>query len=101
MVIIVCVALTADWMIGTMLANMPGIVLPLDYTVFIGPLVIVWYIVGELGSLAEHAVSMGAPAPVWLSKILDISKNAIDHAGETIAGSTDEGGEQDAEKPRH
>ena len=101
MVIIVCVALTADWIIGTMLANMPGIVLPFDYTVFIGPLVIVWYIVGELGSLAEHAVSMGAPAPAWLSKILDVSKNAIDHAGETIAGSTDEGGEQDAEKPRH
>ena len=52
MIVIVCVALVADWLIGMMLENLPGIALPFTYTVLIGPLVIVWYIIGELGSLA-------------------------------------------------
>ena len=55
MIVIVCVALVADWLIGTMLGNLPGVALPIEYTVLIGPLVIVWYVIGELGSLAEHA----------------------------------------------
>lgn len=85
MIIIVCVALVADWMIGTILGHIPGVVLPFDYSVLLGPLVIVWYILGELGSLAEHAVNMGAPVPEWLPRILDISKEAVDVAAETIA----------------
>ena len=63
MIIIVCVALMADWLIGSLLGHIPGIVLPFEYSVLLGPMVIVWYILGELGSLAEHAVSMGAPNP--------------------------------------
>ena len=84
MVIIVCVALVADWLIGTLIAHIPGVVLPFEYSVLLGPLVIVWYILGELGSLAEHAVSMGAKVPSWLPRILDISKDAVDAAAETI-----------------
>ena len=42
---------------------------------------IVWYIIGELGSLAEHAVTFGAPVPSWLRNILEIGKNAVDAAG--------------------
>lgn len=85
MVIIVVVALVADWLIGTLIAHLPGVILPFEYSVLLGPLVIVWYILGELGSLAEHAVSMGAKVPSWLPKILDISKDAVDAAAETIA----------------
>ena len=85
MVIIVCVALVADWLIGTLITNLPGVTLPFEYTVLIGPMVIVWYVIGELGSLAEHAVSMGAPVPSWLPRILDISKDAVDAAGDAIA----------------
>lgn len=90
MIIIVCVALAADWLIGTMLANLPGVALPFHYTVLIGPLVIVWYIIGELGSLAEHAVHMGAKVPSWLPKILAAGKSAVDAAGEQIAGDAEE-----------
>ena len=85
MVIIVCVALVADWLIGSLLSHIPGVTLPFDYTVLIGPMVIVWYVIGELGSLAEHAVSMGAKVPAWLPRILDISKEAVEAAGEAIA----------------
>lgn len=86
MILIVCVALMADWLIGTLLANLPVVELPFTYSVLFGPLVIVWYIIGELGSLAEHAVTMGAPVPPWLIRILDMSRDAIDNVGETITG---------------
>ena len=86
MIVIVCVALVADWLISAMMANLPGVTLPFDYTVLIGPLVIVWYIIGELGSLAEHAVNMGAKVPAWLPKILAAGKSAVDAAGDKIAG---------------
>lgn len=84
MVIIVCVALVADWLIGSMLGYLPGVTLPFAYTVLIGPMVIVWYIIGELGSLAEHAVNMGAPVPGWLPRILAVGREAVDAAGDTL-----------------
>ena len=85
MVVMVCVALVTDWLIGTLLRELPGISLPFEYSVLLGPLVMVWYIIGELGSLAEHAVSLGAKAPVWLLRILEVSREAVDAAGDTIA----------------
>ena len=36
MIVIVCVALVADWLISAMMANLPGVTLPFDYTVLIG-----------------------------------------------------------------
>lgn len=42
--------------------------------------------IGELGSLAEHAVNMGAKVPAWLPKILAAGKSAVDAAGDKIAG---------------
>lgn len=86
MILIVCVALVADWLIGTLLGNLPMVELPFAYGVLLGPLVIVWYVLGELGSLAEHAVAMGAPVPGWLPKILDIGKEAVDKAGDALTG---------------
>lgn len=85
MVIVVCVALMADWLIGSLISHLPGVTLPFTYSVLLGPMIIVWYIIGELGSLAEHAVNMGAKVPGWLPRILDISKEAVDAAGEAIA----------------
>lgn len=86
MILIVCVALVADWLIGTLLANLPVVQLPFTYSVLLGPLVIVWYVIGELGSLAEHGVAMGAPVPWWLVKFLSMSKDAINGAGEALTG---------------
>lgn len=88
MILIVCVALVADWLIGTLLGNLPMVELPFTYSVLLGPLVIVWYVIGELGSLAEHGVAMGAPVPGWLVRILDLSKEAIDSAGEALSGES-------------
>lgn len=95
-ILVVCISLVADWLVGAILGNIPAIQLPFDYTVLLGPIVILWYIIGELGSLAEHAVTFGAPVPSWLQSILEISKNAVDAAGERLAGGQDE---DEADKP--
>ena len=89
-IVIVCVALVADWLIGGMLANIPSVTLPFDYNVLISPVVICWYIFGELGSLAEHGISMGAPVPKWLIKLLDAGKKAMDAAGDKLVGDEEE-----------
>ena len=85
MIVIVCVACSADWLLGVMLVSLPGVTLPFEYTVLLGPLVVVWYILGELGSLAEHGVSMGAPVPKWLVRLLAAGKKAVDAAGDKMA----------------
>ena len=90
MIVIVCVACAADWLLGSMLGNLPGVTLPFEYTVLVGPLVVVWYIIGELGSLAEHGVNMGAKVPPWLVKLLAAGKNAVDAAGDKLLGSDEE-----------
>ena len=90
MILVVAIALVADWLIGTIIGHVPGITLPFTYSVLLGPLVIVWYVIGELGSLAEHAVTFGAPVPGWLTRILEISKNAVDTAGAKLTGGEEQ-----------
>ena len=90
MIVIVCVALVADWLIGGMLENLPGVTLPFEYSALLGPLVMVWYVFGELGSLAEHGVSMGAPVPKWLVRLLAAGKEAVNAAGDKLAGDETE-----------
>ena len=96
--LLVCIALVADWLIGTILGHIPAVSLPFEYSVLLAPLVIVWYIIGELGSLAEHAVTFGAPVPSWLRNILEIGKNAVDAAGESIAGESGQDSGEDTNK---
>ena len=84
MILVVCIALVADWLIGSILGHIPAVSLPFEYSVLLAPLVIVWYIIGELGSLAEHAVTMGANVPSWLMGMLEAGKNAVDAAGDQI-----------------
>jgi toxin secretion/phage lysis holin len=76
----VIVAGAFDMLIGTILSNIPGIKLPVDYTVLLCPLVLVWYILTEMGSIAENAAAMGAPVPPFLLKALQKGKDAADEA---------------------
>ena len=61
----VLVACLLDAAIGQAAANLPGF--PIDYSVFLGPLVVVWYILTECGSIVENAGALGAPIPKWLA----------------------------------
>ena len=76
MVVVVIVAAMADGVLGVAVENLP--VLGIQYTVLILPVVLVWYIFTELGSIAENAAAMGAPVPEGLIKLLAAGKRAAE-----------------------
>lgn len=86
MMVVVVVAAGADLLIAAILANLPLVDLPVAYTGLLCPVVLVWYIVTELGSIAENGAAMGAPVPRWLTKLLAMSRSAVDQAGEELGG---------------
>lgn len=90
MIVVVIVAAGADLLISLVVENITAIQLPFEYGGMICPVVLVWYVVTELGSIAENAVAMGAPVPGWLTKLLKISKDAIDNAGDQMTGGNDD-----------
>ena len=68
MVVVVLVSALTDGVLGMAVANLPGLGLQPNGVVL--PVVLVWYIFTELGSIAENAAAMGAPVPAWLVRIL-------------------------------
>ena len=93
MIFAVLVAGIADLVIG-LIIRMGGITLPFEFTVLLSAVVTAWYTLTELGSIAENAVRMGAKVPAWLTRILKISADAVDKAGEKLAGKDKSGEEQ-------
>lgn len=76
MLIVVVVAFVTDKVVSVSLNNMEW--LPFNYKFLVLPVILVWYIFTELGSIAENAVEMGAPIPEWLPKMLEAGKDAAD-----------------------
>lgn len=93
MIVVVLVAAGADLVLALVLDHLPAIELPFAYSGLVCPIVLVWYVVTELGSITENAVVMGAPVPGWLTRLLKVSKEVIDDAGEKIAGADSEDSE--------
>ncbi len=87
MIVVVMVSAMADLLISAAVAHLP---LTWKYPGMIAPIVLVWYIVTELGSITENAVQMGAPVPEWLVRMLAIGKSTIDQAGNHICEKGDE-----------
>ena len=56
-----------------------GIDLPIDVGPLVTPIVLLWYIITELGSIIENAGKLGAPVPEWLKSSLKDYKEKIDH----------------------
>lgn len=79
-VLVVVVALLGDFILGVMISHIP--VLEIAWPNLLGPLVLAWYIVTELGSILENAVKMGAKVPGWIVKIFDATLKMVDKAGE-------------------
>lgn len=72
-----------DLVIGLLIDNVPGIALPFEYNVFFCALVVVWYILTELGSIVENAGALGAPVPEWLAHAIAALQDRVDEtAGE-------------------
>ena len=89
MIVVVLVAAGTDLLLATVLANLPLVALPVEYSGLVCPVVLVWYIVTELGSMVENAAVMGAPVPKWLKKLLALGKDAVDAAGDKLGGEED------------
>ena len=54
-----------------------GIELPWSGAV-IFPLVVIWYILTETGSIVENAIKCGAPCPAWLRDKIKSAKDKLD-----------------------
>lgn len=76
MILVVLVAAIADGIMAVILGNIPA--LHMEWPGLVLPLVLAWYIITELGSILENAVSLGAKVPSWLIKILKASIKAVD-----------------------
>lgn len=90
MIVVVLVAAGVDLLLEAALEHLPGIELPFAFGGLVCPMVLVWYIITELGSIAENGVSLGARVPGWLVKLLAIGKDAVDSAGEKMVGEHDD-----------
>ena len=75
MVVVVAVAALADGVLGMMLHSVP-VKMPINYTVLILPIVLIWYILTELGSVLENATLMSNNVPKFLVRILAVAKDA-------------------------
>lgn len=90
MVVVVLVSAGADMLLAIVVERIPAIQLPFELGGLICPVVLVWYIVTELGSITENAMAMGAPVPNWLSRLLAAGKDAVDAAGDALAPDKEE-----------
>lgn len=90
MVVVVLVSAGADMLLAIVVERIPAIQLPFELGGLLCPVVLVWYIVTELGSITENAMAMGAPVPNWLSRLLAAGKNAVDAAGDALAPDKEE-----------
>lgn len=83
MVVVVLVCALTDAVLAVAVANLPGLGLEVNGVVL--PVVLVWYIFTELGSIVENAAAMGANVPEKLVKLLAAGKAAVEKGGaETV-----------------
>lgn len=77
-----------DLVIGLLVDHMPGVELPFEYRVLFCALVVVWYILTEIGSIIENAGLLGAPVPRWLQSAIEKLRDRVDESA--CAGAPDE-----------
>lgn len=83
MVVVVLVCALTDAVLAVAVANLPGLGLEVNGVVL--PVVLVWYIFTELGSIVENAAAMGANVPEKLVKLLAAGKAAVEKdSAETV-----------------
>ena len=80
MILVVTVSAIAD---GVMTMMASGGILGIDWPGLVLPLVLIWYIITELGSILENAVKMGAKVPAWLVNFLKAGIRLAESAGDS------------------
>lgn len=84
MMFVVIVSMIADFVIMTICDNLPHDAIRFDWPMAIFPMVTMWYILTEIGSIIENAIGMGANVPAWLPKILNATIHAVENVGEAV-----------------
>lgn len=79
MIFVVLIAAIADGVLCIVMEFIPALA-SINYTTVILPVVLVWYIFTELGSVAENSAAMGAAVPKFLVRILAATKQAAEDA---------------------
>lgn len=87
MVLIVLAAWVADIAISVACTIWPT---HIDWPGAVMPMVMVWHIVTEIGSILENAIKMGAPCPQWLLRRIKGAKDAMDAVGKDKEENCDE-----------
>lgn len=77
-IVAVLVAALLDLTLGHLLGQMPPGTVPIEYHGLLCPVVIVWYILTEAGSILENAGRLGAVYPAWLSRAVAALKRQVD-----------------------
>ena len=62
----------------TVILDGSGLTMPFDIGPLLTPVVLMWYILTEAGSVIENAGRMGAKVPSWFAKKIDSAVEAID-----------------------
>ena len=89
-VVVVIIAAFADGLLSIIMEQLPMVEIALPEIGLLLPLVLVWYAITELGSIAENAQRMGAPIPAWLVKLMANGKEVVDAAGGKLTGGDSE-----------
>ena len=85
MVFVVIVSIMADFVIALACESLPNDVFSFSWPMAIFPMVTMWYILTETGSIIENAIALGAEVPAWLPKLLNATIHAAENVGEAVA----------------
>ena len=98
MVIVVVVCMIADFVLLLAVENLPYDVINFHWPMVIFPLVTMWYILTEIGSIIENAMELGAKVPAWLPKLLNATVKTIEAVGNN---AINEDPDSDSDDPFH
>lgn len=75
MVLAVVVAAIADGVLTVLCRQLPA--MGIAWPGMVLPVVLVWYLLTELGSILENALRLGAKVPGWLANLLQATKDQL------------------------
>lgn len=81
-------------LISAMLDIALGVIVPrfgIEYGyIIVTPIVCIWYLLTELGSMVENIDKLGAPVPEFLRQMIKKARGSVDKAGDKIADAVND-----------